>query len=353
MSHQGVEVITSHAVAGFEDLGKRLRLDDGRTIPADLVILSIGVRPDNQLAVTAGIELGIRGGILVDERYQTNIPDIYAVGDAIVVKQQITGKDALISLASPANRQGRQVADTISGISRRNQGGIGTAIIRTFGMTAASTGLSERTAKENELSFEVVHVSGKDHASYYPEATDILLKLIFHPETGEIYGAQGVGAKGVDKRIDILATAIKGHLTIFDLPELELTYAPPFGSAKDPVNMLGYAAMNIAEGLSETVQWQELPTELAKGKILLDVRTAEELEKGKFKEAKHIPLNELRDRLNELDSQQEYIVSCHSGLRSYLAERILKQSGYHVKNLDGAFSLYQTVRPEELIYPNK
>ncbi|MDV4517898.1 FAD-dependent oxidoreductase [Enterococcus faecium] len=353
LSHQGVEVITSHAVARFEDHGKRLRLDDGRTIPADLVILSIGVRPDNQLAVTAGIELGIRGGILVDERYQTNIPDIYAVGDAIVVKQLITGKDALISLASPANRQGRQVADTISGISRRNQGSIGTAIIRTFGMTAASTGLSERTAKENELSFEVVHVSGKDHASYYPEATDILLKLIFHPETGEIYGAQGVGVKGVDKRIDILATAIKGHLTIFDLPELELTYAPPFGSAKDPVNMLGYAAMNIAEGLSETVQWHELPTELAKGKILLDVRTAEELEKGKFKEAKHIPLNELRDRLNELDSQQEYIVSCHSGLRSYLAERILKQSGYHVKNLDGAFSLYQTVRPEELIYPNK
>lgn len=353
LSHQGVEVITSHAVARFEDHGKRLRLDDGRTIPADLVILSIGVRPDNQLAVTAGIELGIRGGILVDERYQTNIPDIYAVGDAIVVKQLITGKDALISLASPANRQGRQVADTISGISRRNQGSIGTAIIRTFGMTAAFTGLSERTAKENELSFEVVHVSGKDHASYYPEATDILLKLIFHPETGEIYGAQGVGAKGVDKRIDILATAIKGHLTIFDLPELELTYAPPFGSAKDPVNMLGYAAMNIAEGLSETVQWHELPTELAKGKILLDVRTAEELEKGKFKEAKHIPLNELRDRLNELDSQQEYIVSCHSGLRSYLAERILKQSGYHVKNLDGAFSLYQTVRPEELIYPNK
>ncbi|MDV4935412.1 FAD-dependent oxidoreductase [Enterococcus faecium] len=353
LSHQGVEVITSHAVARFEDHGKRLRLDDGRTIPADLVILSIGVRPDNQLAVTAGIELGIRGGILVDERYQTNIPDIYAVGDAIVVKQLITGKDALISLASPANRQGRQVADTISGISRRNQGSIGTAIIRTFGMTAASTGLSERTAKENELSFEVVHVSGKDHASYYPEATDILLKLIFHPETGEIYGAQGVGTKGVDKRIDILATAIKGHLTIFDLPELELTYAPPFGSAKDPVNMLGYAAMNIAEGLSETVQWHELPTELAKGKILLDVRTAEELEKGKFKEAKHIPLNELRDRLNELDSQQEYIVSCHSGLRSYLAERILKQSGYHVKNLDGAFSLYQTVRPEELIYPNK
>lgn len=353
LSHQGVEVITSHAVAGFEDHGKRLRLDDGRTISADLVILSIGVRPDNQLAVTAGIELGIRGGILVDERYQTNIPDIYAVGDAIVVKQPITGKDALISLASPANRQGRQVADTISGISRRNQGSIGTAIIRTFGMTAASTGLSERTAKENELSFEVVHVSGKDHASYYPEATDILLKLIFHPETGEIYGAQGVGAKGVDKRIDILATAIKGHLTIFDLPELELTYAPPFGSAKDPVNMLGYAAMNIAEGLSETVQWQELPTELAKGKILLDVRTAEELEKGKFKEARHIPLNELRDRLNELDSQQEYIVSCHSGLRSYLAERIMKQSGYHVKNLDGAFSLYQTVRPEELIYPNK
>lgn len=208
-------------------------------------------------------------------------------------------------------------------------------------------------AQQANLPFSVVHVSGKDHASYYPEATDILLKLIFHPKTGEIYGAQGVGAKGVDKRIDSLATAIKGQLTIFDLPELEFTYAPPFGSAKDPVNMLGYVAMNVAEGLSETIQWHELPEALAQGKILLDVRNEGELQNGAFKDALNIPLNDLRCRLAELDHEKEYIVSCHSGLRSYLAERILKQAGFHVQNLDGAFALYHAVRPEDLIYPEK
>ncbi|EMF0179145.1 FAD-dependent oxidoreductase [Enterococcus hirae] len=350
---QGVHVQTKRSVTAFEHGGKQLRLDDGTTIDSDLTILSVGVQPDSTLAKMAGLETGLRGGIVVNEHYQTSDPSIYAVGDAIVVKQQITGADALISLASPANRQGRQAADNIAGIVRNNRGSLGTSIVRVFDLAAASTGLTERMAQQASLPFSVVHVSGKDHASYYPEATDILLKLIFHPKTGEIYGAQGVGAKGVDKRIDSLATAIKGQLTIFDLPELEFTYAPPFGSAKDPVNMLGYVAMNVAEGLSETIQWHELPEALAQGKILLDVRNEGELQNGAFKDALNIPLNDLRCRLAELDREKEYIVSCHSGLRSYLAERILKQAGFHVQNLDGAFALYHAVRPEDLIYPEK
>ena len=349
----GIQVITSQSATRFEDKGKVIVLENGQKIVSDVTILSVGVQPENALAQAAGIELGLRGGILVNERYETSQPDIYAVGDAIVVKQEITGEDALISLASPANRQGRQVADVIAGVARKNKGSIGTAIVRAFDMTAASTGLSERILRMNGLPYQVIHVSGKDHAGYYPGATDVTLKLLFEPTSGKIYGAQGVGKKGVDKRIDILATAIKGNLTIFDLPELEFTYAPPFGSAKDPVNMLGYAALNLVEGLSDNIQWYELEDELAAGKKFLDVRTASELQQGRLKvDTVHIPLNELRERLGELDKSQDYIVSCHSGLRSYIAERILKQAGFSVKNLDGAFALYKMVKPEGVEYGN-
>lgn len=347
---QEVKVITSQSATAFEEQGRKVILEDGTELTSDLTILSVGVQPENALAEKTGLKLGLRGGIVVNENYQTSEPDIYAVGDAIVVKQQITGEDALISLASPANRQGRQAADAIAGLERKNKGSIGTAIVRVFDLSAASTGLSERAAKQAGLDASVVHVIGKDHAGYYPGATDVSLKLVFNAETGEIYGAQGVGAKGVDKRIDILATAIKGDLTIFDLPELEFTYAPPFGSAKDPVNMLGYAAMNVAEGLSHSIQWHELDEELAQGKILLDVRNEAELTNGRFKQSINIPLNQLRQRMGELDPNQAYIVSCHSGLRSYIAERILVQNGFKVQNLDGAFALYKTVRPEELDY---
>lgn len=349
----GIQVITSQSATRFEDKGKVIVLENGQKIVSDVTILSVGVQPENALAQVAGIELGLRGGILVNERYETSQPDIYAVGDAIVVKQEITGEDALISLASPANRQGRQVADVIAGVARKNKGSIGTAIVRAFDMTAASTGLSERILRMNGLPYRVIHVSGKDHAGYYPGATDVTLKLLFEPTSGKIYGAQGVGKKGVDKRIDILATAIKGNLTIFDLPELEFTYAPPFGSAKDPVNMLGYAALNLVEGLSDNIQWYELEEELAAGKKFLDVRTTSEFQQGHLKvDTVHIPLNELRERLGELDKPQDYIVSCHSGLRSYIAERILKQAGFSVKNLDGAFALYKMVKPEGVEYGN-
>ena len=349
----GVRVITSQSATRFEDQGKVIVLENGQKITSDLTILSVGVEPENGLAKTASIELGLRGGILVDEHYETSQKDIFAVGDAIIVKQEITGQDALISLASPANRQGRQVADVIAGLERTNKGNIGTAIIRAFDMTAASTGLSERILSMNQLPYKVLHISGKDHAGYYPGATDMTLKLLFDPTTGKIYGAQGVGKKGIDKRIDILSTALKGNLTVFDLPELEFTYAPPFGSAKDPVNMLGYAALNLIEGLSDNVQWYQLEDELAKGKKFLDVRTSGEFQSGRLKvDTIHIPLNELRERLDELDKNQAYIVSCHSGLRSYIAERILKQAGFTVQNLDGAYSLYKMAKPEGVEYGN-
>ncbi len=322
-------------------------LDNGESLQSDLTILSVGIQPETSLAKSAGIKLGLRNAILVDEHYETSVKDIYAVGDAIVVKNQL-GQDALISLASPANRQGRQVADIISGLSIKNRGSLGTAIVRVFDLQVASTGLSEFQLRGLKINHKIVHVTANNHAGYYPDATSIVLKLIFEPESGQIFGAQAIGKEGVDKRIDILSTAIKAKLTVFDLPELELTYAPPFGSAKDPVNMAGYAAINLLLGQSENIQWHELAAELAKGKVLLDVRKPNELAKGKFKNSQNIPLDDLRERLNELDKKTEYIVSCQSGLRSYNAERILKQEGYKVKNLDGAFGLYSKVTKELL-----
>lgn len=340
-----LSVMTNRGAVEFKN--DEILLDNGESLQSDLTILSVGIQPETSLAKSAGIKLGLRNAILVDEHYETSVKDIYAVGDAIVVKNQL-GQDALISLASPANRQGRQVADIISGLPVKNRGSLGTAIVRVFDLQVASTGLSEFQLRGLKINHKIVHVTANNHAGYYPDATSIVLKLIFEPESGQIFGAQAIGKEGVDKRIDILSTAIKAKLTVFDLPELELTYAPPFGSAKDPVNMAGYAAINLLLGQSENIQWHELATELAKGKVLLDVRNPNELAKGKFKNSQNIPLDDLRERLNELDKKNEYIVSCQSGLRSYNAERILKQEGYKVKNLDGAFGLYSKVTKELL-----
>lgn len=340
-----LSVMTNRGAVEFKN--DEILLDNGESLQSDLTILSVGIQPETSLAKSAGIKLGLRNAILVDEHYETSVKDIYAVGDAIVVKNQL-GQDALISLASPANRQGRQVADIISGLPVKNRGSLGTAIVRVFDLQVASTGLSEFQLRGLKINHKIVHVTANNHAGYYPDATSIVLKLIFEPESGQIFGAQAIGKEGVDKRIDILSTAIKAKLTVFDLPELELTYAPPFGSAKDPVNMAGYAAINLLLGQSENIQWHELTAELAKGKVLLDVRNPNELAKGKFKNSQNIPLDDLRERLNELDKKTEYIVSCQSGLRSYNAERILKQEGYKVKNLDGAFGLYSKVTKELL-----
>lgn len=346
----GIKLYTGLAAESFEEAGKVIVLENGERLESDLTLMSVGVKPETTLAVAAGIETGVRGGIVVNEHYETNLKDIYAVGDAIVVRQQINGKDTMIALASPANRQGRQVADVISGLDRKNKGSIGAAIVRVFHLAAASTGLNERQLQMDDETYEVVHIQGKSHAGYYPNAGTIVLKLLFHPTTGKIYGAQAVGEDGVDKRIDILATAIKAGMTVEDLPELEFTYAPPFGSAKDPVNMAGYAALNLMEGLSDSVQWYELEDKQQEGYLLLDVRNESELEKnGRLKGSVNIPLDSLRERMSEVPTDQPIIVSCHSGLRSYLAERILKQNGYKVKNLDGAFALYSTVRPEKVV----
>ncbi|MFS7491336.1 FAD-dependent oxidoreductase [Carnobacterium maltaromaticum] len=349
LSKNQINVITGTSVIGIENEGRSVIIENGAKIETDFILLSVGVQPESRLAVDSGIQTGLRGGIVVDDNYQTSAKDVYAVGDAILVKQYSTQKDTLISLASPANRQGRQVADILSGLKRKNLGSLGTAIVRVFDQTIASTGLTEQQLKSEEKNYQVVHIQGKNHAGYYPNASMILLKLLFNPISGEIYGAQAVGKEGVDKRIDILATAIKGNLTVEDLPELEFTYAPPFGSAKDPVNMAGYAALNSMEGITESIQWYELQSYLKKGALLLDVRAEKEIAtNGYFPNALTIPLDSLRERMHELPQDKEFIVSCQSGLRSYIAERILKQNGFRVKNLDGAFSLYSTVRPEEV-----
>lgn len=351
LTTNGIQVKLNTALTGVTDAGHTLQLDDGTTLASDLTILAIGVQPASNLAKTAGLAVGLRDGIIVDEHYQTSAPDIYAVGDAIIVKNQISGENTLISLASPANRQGRQVADNIAGLQRPNQGSIGTAIVRVFNLVAGSTGLNERQLQALNLDYRVVHTTGSSHASYYPNAGNLTLKLLFNATTGQLYGAQIVGTDGVDKRIDILATAIKAQLTVADLPELELAYAPPFGSAKDPINMLGYVALNQLEGLSNNIQWYDVNDALTTGKkVLLDVREPAELVNGRFKNSLNIPLNTLRARLTELDPTQAYIVSCHSGLRSYIAERILKQAGFNVQNLDGAFALYHSVLPENMLY---
>ncbi|MFD1485143.1 FAD-dependent oxidoreductase [Lacticaseibacillus baoqingensis] len=334
--HDGVKEVHEQAVV----------LSSGTSLPADMILVSVGVRPETTLAQAAGLTLGVTGGIAVDDRYQTSAPHVYAVGDAIEVTNQVSKQPALIALASPANRQGRQVADVLSGVKTANRGSIGTAIVRVFDQVAATTGLSEAQARALGLKFAVAHISGKNHAAYYPNAQALWLKVIFAPDSGVIYGAQAVGPDGVDKRIDVLATAIKGQLTVFDLPELELTYAPPFGVAKDPVNMLGYVASNIALGLSHTLQWHELDAALAQGKQLLDVREPDEYAQGHFSAAKNLPLDQLRAHLDDLDPHQDYIVSCQTGLRSYLAERLLRGHGFHVQNLDGAYSLYQQVRDD-------
>jgi NADPH-dependent 2,4-dienoyl-CoA reductase/sulfur reductase-like enzyme/rhodanese-related sulfurtransferase len=341
----GVGLHLGVAASAISD--QTVTLNDGQQLPADLVLMSVGVKPETTLAQTAGIKLdAATGGIAVDAQYRTSIPDIYAVGDAITVTNQLTGAPALISLASPANREGRQVADVIAGVPARNRGGIGTAIVRVFDQVAATTGLNERQASVADLNFRVVHLTGKDHAAYYPDAAGMNLKLIFDGTTGKLFGAQAVGPRGVDKRIDVLATAIKAQMTVFDLQELELSYAPPFGVAKDPVNMLGYVAANVVQDKSETIQWHELAAALNAGDQLLDVREPDEFASGHFRGAINIPLDQLRTRLDELDQQAHYIVSCQSGLRSYNAERILRGHGFTVKNLDGAIGLAAPVIPE-------
>lgn len=330
---RGVEVVTGASVTEIADT--TVTLSDGRTLPAGLVIAAIGVRPESGLASGAGLEVNERGGIVVDEFQRTSDPSIYAVGDAVVKRDAITGDGAMVPLAGPANRHGRLVADVIAGRKVSSNTVLGTAIVGLFGLQAAATGWTEKRAVAAGRKVRVVHTHPDNHAGYYPGGEEMHLKLVIDAETDAILGAQGVGGSGVDKRIDVIATAMRGGLTASDLADLELSYAPPFSSAKDPVNMLGFQAENLRDGLIETIQWHELPALLDAGIQVIDVRTPLELERGMIEGAISIPVDELRARIDEIS--EDVILYCWSGARSYVGARILSQCGRRVRNLDGGY----------------
>lgn len=333
----GVDVFTNDEIVQVTK--GQVTLQSGKTIPADFLILAVGVLPESTLAKAAGIQTGLRDGIMVDQRYQTSLPNIYAVGDAIVVKHQVSQQDALVPLASPANRQGRQLADILSGYPVTNKGSLGTAIVRLFSLSFASTGLNERQL--NGKVYQAIHLHGYDHVSYFPGATTIDLKIMYDPNTEQILGAQAVGEKGVDKRIDVIATAIKAKLKVSDLQELELTYAPPFGSAKDLVNMAGYVAQNHLQGITKSIQWHQIDKLRNAGAIMLDVRpTMERMAYGHFDNDLHIELDDLYDKKNTLPKGQPIVLYCDTGSKGYNAERILRSDGYDVYQLDGGYNIY-------------
>lgn len=338
----GVELRLGTSVTAFSDTDKglKLTLSSGETIDTGVAILAIGVKPETALAKAAGLELGPRGGIKVDDRMQTSDPFVYAVGDAVEVTDFITRQPALIPLAGPANRQGRIVADNIFGRDSRYKDTQGTAICKVFNLAIGMTGLSEKGAKRAGIAFEKVYVHPSSHASYYPGAAPLRIKMLFDPQSGKVLGAQAVGSDGVDKRIDVFAVAIRAGLTVFDLEELELSYAPPFGSAKDPVNFAGFVAGNSLRGDVKLCQVADV-LKPASGQKLLDVRTPEEVAAGTIPGSKNIPVDELRDRLDELSKEKEYLVFCRVGVRGYLACRMLAQNGFNCRNLTGGYITYQ------------
>jgi NADPH-dependent 2,4-dienoyl-CoA reductase/sulfur reductase-like enzyme/rhodanese-related sulfurtransferase len=347
MRLNGVEVRLEEGVTAFEGQGTQLRLTSGGVLQTDIVILAIGVVPENELAKQSGLELGFRGAIQVNAQLQTSDPAIYAVGDAIQVKDRNHGFATMVSLAWGANRQGRLVADHINGQAISYDGALGTSVIKTFALTSASTGNNEKTLQQLGVPYQAVHIHPGSHAGYYPGASPIAMKLLFNPENGMIYGAQAVGADGADKRIDVIATAIRGHLDVRELADIELAYAPPYSSAKDPVNMAGYVASNIMDGLVQTIQWHEVDDFHRKGGLIIDVRDAVELQAGAIPGSIHIPLAEIRERMAEIPSGLEIAVSCQVGLRGYIAARILTQYGYRVRNVDGGYKTYSVMAERE------
>lgn len=345
---KNVNLIVKDGVKAFADQGNQVEvtLQSGTKFNTDLVIMAIGVRPDTKLSESCDLKIGERGGIKVNEYMQTSDPSIYAIGDAIEVNDFVTGKNALIPLAGPANKQGRIVANNIVGKKEKFRGTQGTAIVKAFDLTVASTGANEKTLKREGIEYIASITHSGSHAGYYPGAIPMALKILFTPE-GKLLGAQSVGYVGVDKRIDVLATCIRFGKTIDDLQELELSYAPPFSSAKDPANMAGFAADNILNGTTDIIQWHEIENLDPEKSVLVDVRTPLEWDMGYIEGAINIPVDDLRGRLNELPKDKEIIIYCQVGLRGYIATRILKQHGFtEVRNLTGGYRTYCTVQKE-------
>ena len=340
-----LKLALGHSVEGFEEsgVGIRVLLKDCAPICADMVVLAIGVTPESTLAKEAGLAIGIKGSILVNDRMETSVPDIYAVGDAVQVKHYVTGEDALIALAGPANKQGRIAADNICGGDIRYPGSQGSSVIKIFDMTAAATGINETNAQKSGLDADSVILSPMSHASYYPGGKVMTMKVVFEKETYRLLGAQIVGYDGVDKRIDVLATAIHAGLKATQLKDLDLAYAPPYSSAKDPVNMAGFMIDNISKGLK---QWhladaEKLPRDGSA--TLLDTRTPGEYRRGHIEGFQNIPVDELRERIGEIEQGKPVYVICQSGLRSYIATRILEGYGFEAHNFAGGFRFYDGV----------
>ena len=343
--NNGIELMTSEKVVEFQEDANKIiiKLESGKIVTTDMVILSIGVSPDTKFLEGSGINLGERGHILVNENLETNIDGVYALGDSILVKNYITNQNVGIPLAGPANRQGRIVAGNIVGRNEKYKGSLGTAIIKIFELTGASTGLNERSLKQLNITYEKIYLHPNNHAAYYPGASPISIKALYNKENKQILGAQAVGISGVDKFIDVMATSIKFKATIDDLAELELAYAPPFLSAKSPANMVGFIGQNIEDDLLEQVFMEDLKKYDEKKTIILDIREELELIGGKFDNSINIPLSELRKRYTELPKDKEIWTYCAVGLRGYIATRFLSQKGYRVKNLAGGIKSEEKV----------
>ncbi len=334
MRKHGLNLHLSNSVTEISE--NQVILVDGTRVNAEMVIASIGVKPDTTLAKAAGLSIGSRGGIAVNKYNQTSHPDIYAIGDAAEKSDELSGESTLIPLANLANRHGRITADHIAGKSVREVASIGTAIVKVFDLAVATTGWNAKKLSSANREFSQIHTHPNSHATYYPGASQFSLKLIFDPKTGEILGAQGVGREGVDKRIDVIATAIRGEITAPELADLELAYAPPYGSAKDAVNMLGYVAENVISGLTQIAQWSELDTYKAAGYTFLDVRSGTEFANGTIPDSINIPVDELRERHHEIGNKK-VIVNCQVGQRGHVATMLLRSLGYDAKNLDGGY----------------
>ncbi len=342
----GIRLALGQTVEGFQEKegGVDVLLKDAAPLHADMVVLAIGVTPDTALAREAGLELGLKGSIVVNDRMEASVPDIYAVGDAVQVKHYVTGQDAVISLAGPANKQGRIAADNICGGDSRYQGSQGSSVIKVFGLTAAATGVNMANAKKAGLDADAVVLSPMSHAGYYPGGKLMTMKVVFEKGTFRLLGAQIVGYEGVDKRIDVLATAIHAGLTAIQLKDLDLAYAPPYSSAKDPVNMAGFMVENLAEGIVKQFSIEDVKNLPRDGGVtLLDVRTPREYAGGRVEGFRNIPVDELRERLGEIEPGKPVYVICQSGLRSYIACRILAGYGYEVYNFAGGFRFYDAV----------